>query len=326
LGDAVFADYSDFKNRVVKTNALASISKIHREYSGKGILLVEALWVGVASEYIFHPREVSSKFPFVLPYVDVFGRCTEVRDLAKRIVTWNMSQNVYCTQLMELCAALDMVTKNEDVKTGYCALQKLWVWFELIRKALRVSREMNSNIPKEQISADRIRKDLISATDEIQYQGSKCGGYLGRKSLLFKNRVDAHIDELVSPVSDNQGKNVDVVRHNGVEEIGHRWSRMHIRRRTGRSQTSAEMVLYGPLLATLSNIENKVYVEKVLSKRDFIAEIALVSKEELNEARKLIRQHVKRPFVSDDSKRSPILHKLVDMIEKGANVDKHLDD
>ncbi len=59
---------------------------------------------------------------------------------------------------------------------------------------------------------------------------------------------------------------------------------------------------------------------------DFIAEIAFISKEEINEARKLIRQCVKRPFVSDDSKRSPILHKLVDMIEKGANVDKHLDD
>ena len=326
LGNAIFADYSDFKNRVVKTKALSSISKIRIEHSGEGIRWAEALWVGVASEYILHPRELRSKFPFALPYVDVFDRCMEVRELGRRMVMWNISRNVYCTPLMELCTALDMLTKSEDVKTGYRAFQKLWAWFELVRKALRVGRELNSNATKEPICADTMRKDLISTTNEIVYQGGKCGGYLERKSLIFKNRVDAHIDELVSPVFDNKGKKVDVVRHNGVEEIGHRWSRMHIRRRTGRSQTSAEMALYGPLLAMLSNIENKFYVENVLKKIDFIAEIASVSEKELGESRKLIRQYAKHYFLSDDSIRKPILHKLVDMMEKELNVEKCLDD
>jgi len=67
-------------------------------------------------------------------------------------------------------------------------------------------------------------------------------------------------------------------------------------------------------------------VENVLNKIDLIAEIASVSEKELNEARKLIRQYVKHTFVSDDSKRRPILHKLVDLMEKGANVEKYLDD
>ena len=326
LGDTIFADYSDFKNCVVKTKALSSISKIRIEHNGEGIRWAEALWVGVASEYILHPRELSSKFPFSLQYVDIFDRCIEVRELGRKIVAWNMSQNVYCTPLMDLCAALDMVTKNEDVKTGYRAFQKLWEWFELIRKTLRVGRELNSNTTKEPICSESTRKDLISTINEIVYQGGKYGGYLGRKSLIFKNRVDAHIDELVSSVFDSNGKTVDVVRHNGVEEVGHRWSRMHIRRRTGRSQTSAEMALYGPLLAMLSNIDNKFYVENVLNKIDFVAEIASVSEKELNEARKLVRQYVKHCLVSDDYKRKPILHKLVDMMEKGLNVEKCLDD
>ena len=325
LGDAVFSDYVEFRNLVVKTKALSSVSKIRVDTCGEGIRMAEALWAGIASEYLLHPRESKSKFPFALPYVDVVDRCMEVRELAGRIVTWNMSNNVYCAPLMELCAALDMVTKDEDVKAGYSAFQKLWEWFELIRKALRVSREMNSGASKEPISADIIRKDFVSAVNEILYQGCKCGAYLGRKSLIFKRYADAHIDELVAPVIDRAGKNIDVVRHNGVEEIGHRWSRMHIRRRTGRAQTSAEMAMYGPLLAVLSNIENGVYIEKLLNKVDFIEEISSISKNELEEARKLIRPYAKHYLVSDDRERKSVLHKLVDMMEKGANIDECLE-
>ncbi|EQD69263.1 hypothetical protein B2A_00135, partial [mine drainage metagenome] len=78
-------------------------------------------------------------------------------------------------------------------------------------------------------------------------------------------------------------------RHNGIEEIGHRWSRMHIRRRTGRSQTAKEMGMYGALTAILSNIENKNYIEKVLSRIDFLNEFVSITPEEMDNARKLIR-------------------------------------
>ncbi len=325
LGNSVFAEYTQFRNYVVKTKALASISKIRIDGYEEGIHRAEALWVGVASEYIFHPRELKSKFPFTLPYVDVVGRCIEVWRLVGRIVTWNVSHNVYCTPLMELNVALGMITEDKDVSTGYLAFQKLWEWFELIRSALRVTREMNSDISKEAVNADKLRKDLLFSINEILYQGGKCDDYLRYKSLIFKKHVDAHIDELVTPVIDKDGKNVDIVRHNGVEELGHRWSRMHIRRRTGRAQTSAEMAMYGTLLAVLSNLENRVYVEKVLDKADFVCEFPSVSKKELEEARKLIRPYKKHYLVHDDSKRKSILHKLVDMMEKKTNVEKYLE-
>ncbi|MEM0133625.1 MAG: hypothetical protein QXU18_00130 [Thermoplasmatales archaeon] len=45
------------------------------------------------------------------------------------------------------------------------------------------------------------------------------------------------------PVIGKDVDNIDVARHDGIEEIGHRWSRMHIRRRTGRSQTSREVAM-----------------------------------------------------------------------------------
>ncbi|EQD78870.1 hypothetical protein B1B_00490, partial [mine drainage metagenome] len=124
LGDSVFADYLEFRNCVVKTKGLASISKIRIDVYREGIHRAEALWIGVASEYILHPRELKSKFPFALPYVDVIGRCIEVKELVRRIITWNVSHNVYCTPLMELNTALSMVTEDNDVNIGYLALPK----------------------------------------------------------------------------------------------------------------------------------------------------------------------------------------------------------
>lgn len=58
-------------------------------------------------------------------------------------------------------------------------------------------------------------------------------------------------------VKDKFGNPVRIVRHNGIEERGHRWGRMHTRRRTGRSRTTNEMEKYGALLAVLSNLENE---------------------------------------------------------------------
>ena len=60
-------------------------------------------------------------------------------------------------------------------------------------------------------------------------------------------------------VKDKSGNPVKIVRHNGIEERSHRWSRMHTRRRTGRSRTTKEMAKYGALLAVLSNLENEAY-------------------------------------------------------------------
>ncbi|MEM0136293.1 MAG: hypothetical protein QXU18_13885 [Thermoplasmatales archaeon] len=90
--------------------------------------------------------------------------------------------------------------------------------------------------------------------------------------------------ELLSPVTDKDGKLINVARHNGIEEAGHRWTRMHICRRIGRSETTREMGMYGALTAILSNVENVNYIGKVFSKIDFLEEFRFITKEELNAA------------------------------------------
>ena len=113
---------------------------------------------------------------------------------------------------------------------------------------------------------------------------------------------------------------MDVVRHNALEELNHRWSGMHIRRRTGRSKTAKEMTKYGALFAVLSNLENKDYVKTVLCDvDDFVRELQNVTDEELQEARQLIRKFPQHPLVKSDVKRPEILRDFVALVEDEFN-------
>ena len=153
-------------------------------------------------------------------------------------------------------------------------------------------------------------------------EGKFTGGELEKISHMLNDRVEDHRAELLSPVIGKDGSTMDVVRHNGIEEIGHRWSRMHIRRRTGRSQTSREMAMYGALTAILSNIENDYYLKHILSGMDFLKEYMSITKEEMTVARKLIRRNPCEAIVRKDSKRMPVLQAFVNIIEVHENVTK----
>ncbi|CAD6491800.1 MAG: hypothetical protein CHKLHMKO_00195 [Candidatus Argoarchaeum ethanivorans] len=105
-----------------------------------------------------------------------------------------------------------------------------------------------------------------------------------------------------------------------LEELNHRWSRMHIRRRTGRSKTTKEMTKYGALLAVLSNLENEDYVKTVLCDvDDFVRELQNVTDEELQKARQLIRKFPQHLLVKSDVKRPEILRDFVALVEDEFN-------
>ena len=107
---------------------------------------------------------------------------------------------------------------------------------------------------------------------------------------------------------------------NAPEERGHRWSRMHIRRRTGRSRTTKEMEKYGALLAVLSNLENEVYAKEVLADvTDFAYEMQNITSEEIKEAKRLIKPHQQKLLVSSDKKRAVLLQEFVEILEQPEN-------
>ena len=69
------------------------------------------------------------------------------------------------------------------------------------------------------------------------------------------------------------------------------------------------------LTAILSNVENKHYIEKVLSKIDFLEEFRSITGEEMDIARKLIRPNPCELIIRKDRERKPVLDALVKMLE-----------
>ena len=149
----------------------------------------------------------------------------------------------------------------------------------------------------------------------IRKEAEFAGGKLGRIYQIFRNCIEKHRAKLLSPVIEKKGNIINVVRHNGIEEVGHRWSRMHIRRRTGRSQTSKEMGMFGSLTSILSNKENKFYTNNVLSRIDFMKEFSSITKEEMDQALKLIKPNPCDPIIRNDRRRMPFLYDLVKILE-----------
>lgn len=228
------------------------LHKKHKKICLKGtsnnqILIAERYWVMLAIEYILHPRDCRSDYPFVLPYLEIFNRLVEVKNMLRKIV----KQKLECT----------------------------------LMKILAESREVDS--------------DFVAIAEKI------C------------NNCQEHMEELFVEVKDKNGKEVKIVRHNGIEELNHRWSRMHIRRRTGRSRTSREMSMYGALLAVFSNIECKDYIETVFADvKDFVRDIQDVTEKEIMEAKRLIRKLPQRPLVKSDADRPMILREFIRMIDE----------
>ncbi|EQD57486.1 hypothetical protein B2A_04771, partial [mine drainage metagenome] len=81
---------------------------------------------------------------FVLPYFQVLERCIETWKMLKSIVRWNASHMKVVKPVMVLYGAVTDITMNPMVLKEYHILARTWSWFESVRKALRISREMSS--------------------------------------------------------------------------------------------------------------------------------------------------------------------------------------
>ncbi len=173
------------------------------------------------------------------------------------------------------------------MESYFTTVGHIWGWFEDIRCVLRVSREFSGKeLNNRPTDGAKLKRDTIGVMKEIRGEGRKVGGELEKVSKKIYENCQNHMGELFVEVVNNEGEILDVVRHNALEELNHRWSRMHIRRRTGRSKTTKEMTKYGALLAVLSNHENEDYVKTVLGDVDnFVEELQNVTDDELQEAR-----------------------------------------
>jgi hypothetical protein len=240
----------------------------------------------------------------------------EILEMFRKIVMWNSWHNKKIGFVLKFNDYLKKMVATNEVQMWYKKIQCIWKWFEEIRKVLRVSRELSEkgqmNSPTTANENDEELKDTIL---KIRDEGMKLGGdYIAISKKICEN-CENHMEELFVKVMNKKGEEIKIVRNNGIEELNHRWSRMHIRRRTGRSTTTKEMEKYGALLAVFSNIENENYIKKVLDDvLDFVRDMQNVTDEEVQEARKLIRTFPQCPLIRSDARRPVILHEFIEMI------------
>ena len=198
LGKDAFSTYEELRAAMVSTKALAKISSVTMPDKGTGIAYAEELWVAIASEYILFPRTIPSKYPFLLPYFQVMERCIEIEGMLKSIVSWNASHMKIVKAVMNIHGAVGKITHESEVLERYRIIVRVWAWFESVRKALRVSRDLNSGEAPEAPDIGIIGSDLNSALSRIMKEGEFAGGDLERISRIFENRIEDHRAELLS--------------------------------------------------------------------------------------------------------------------------------
>ncbi len=323
LGKLIFKeDYESFRKNMVSTHILGQLlslkGKLSKSASDQSILVqAECKWAAIAIEYLLMPREQPSGFPFVLPYYEIMNRMLEIRNLIIKIIDWNAENNMAVNSVLDLHENVRKLVQCDEIKKQYMILGKIWSWFETIRKILAVSRYLKDDGQKNELKtvAD-IRNDLHKLIEELN-ESKGNDRKLRSVSKIMVSECKKHWEELTGDIQDKNGNDVRIVRHNGIVENNHRWSRMHTRRRTGRSRTTNDMAKYGALTAMLSNLENEVYVKGVLTDVvDFVFKISRITQEEIKEARKLIKPFHNEFLISSDSKRFTLLKDFITILEQ----------
>jgi len=323
LGKILFNErYETLRNFIVDTEILSRLAvlkekALNDDVSSDMLVMGERAWVALAVEYLLWPREIASGYPFVLPYFEIMNRAVEIGGWVKRIIRWNAGHNLAVHAVLELSERMDQLKKTKQVMQQYYQVERIFGWFEAVRRILDVSRHLSDNGQKnEPLDIKKVKEQMEQTLDRIEREGNELDGEFHAVAKNIRGQFQGHWDELFTEVYDRKGNPVEIVRHNGIEERSHRWSRMHTRRRTGRSGTTNDMAKYGALLAVLSNLENKTYVDEVLlDVKDFVYEMQNITSEEINDAKKLMKIHSRKQIVRSDKTRVSLLREFVDLLE-----------
>ena len=79
---------------------------------------------------------------------------------------------------MNIHGAVGKITHESEVLERYRIIERVWAWFESVRKALRVVRELSSGSGKEPVDIEAMGKDLHAAMSAIMEEGEFSGGEL----------------------------------------------------------------------------------------------------------------------------------------------------
>ena len=312
LGKKIFdEDYEKFKTSIIKSELISYI-KLQRKLLKLKLKKTTPdfyephiyYWLHLVIDYILHPLGHQADYPFRLPYMELYERIIKIDN---SLTSNNDLNHISCLKippLYKLRQHIHEFIKNKRIKGIFETINIFWNWFVEIRKTMGLLRENLSEtrkISKEEF--ETMKNSLTLLICQIQTQAKGLGQPFIVKSNMIINDLKNKWNELFINLEDSDGNYIPIHRTNNLNEPAHRWLRMRIRRRTGKSRTENEMFQVGPLLAIYSNFYNEEYRKIVCDGINNLAEeFGKLDWNQLRMQRKVL-------FINNDGLRIPVYDK-----------------
>ena len=215
------------------------------------------------------------RFPFSLPYLDLYKRCKEIHQEIEEYVLFCKNMNQKCEYLERLKNMLGkLFSGNKHAKRAKESARKLDVInrrFDELRRILRMHDV--GDIPRDKLTIKsdeeigEIKKNLMQFKTKLKSKvksGKSCDANACKIILEYLNR---HEDKLFLPSKmvtvDGNEKIIRFPRTNGDEEQGFGKIKSDAIKRTGKKDVGYVLNLYGPHIAIAQNLRNEEYVKNI---------------------------------------------------------------
>lgn len=271
-GTKLFDDrYSKFRNAILDAKIVADLYYIRKKVKEKlkesSVMFYERhvlYWLHLLVDYLLYPIKRIVNYPFRLVYMEFYERIIEISNMITEKDIHGGGAIIKVHQLSSFIKRIREFVKNKKIRELADEIDVLWGWFIETRKTMRLMRnELREPKTIDSDGMKTMKKDLKKLLRRIQMEGKKRGGVFLRKSKMINKDFQDKWETLFIEIEDMNGNPIPVRQDNNIDERAHRWIRMGIRRRTGKSRTQMEMYQLGALLAYFSNLYNKEYRDVV---------------------------------------------------------------
>lgn len=217
--------------------------------------------------------------PFSLPYKEYYERCKKAHEWVIAYVRLAAAEYKIYPELLELKKVLDAVTSTGDgreIPGLYRELDRVWGWFSELRRILRLKNGKTPLSGEKKTSDEEL--DAITAEMErfmkvLRKKIPTSGKETRERIRMILHALDDHWDELFAPNPKSpDGNSIPLPRTNNLMERGYRGIKRGVRRRTGKARTDRDVVLFGPGLELVSNLEIPHYREHALESSELDVE------------------------------------------------------
>jgi hypothetical protein len=328
LGKRIFEDiHSNLRKEILRSkikNDLFYVRKATRVKLPESSVMCNErhalFWLHLLLDHVQHPLNIPSDFPFRLAYKEYYDRIMDCYQLLSDDEAANGGAVVLVRQLSNFKETISSLIKNKKISRIIDEINALWGWFEELRKAMRLMRnELRESRKLTHIDITKMKEDLKQLIKSFLIEGEMRKGIFLRKSKMISESFEKRWNGLFVELENEKGELEPVRQDNNIDEQAHRWIRMGIRRRTGRSRTQKEMYQLGPLLAYFSNMFNDEYRKLIgVDLNNFTTTFSKLDWNILSrERRKLFFYNDGVSIPVRDKKRKKLINEYVDNVIEG---------